>query len=148
MRERHFVNLSSGVEWIPDLSEFSYVRIESTAIEKADWTRVLRDLDTNFLMALATGSFCHFYDCGARREISKTVSVGVPYIRGILTAVWLRNQEWPVPAITDGEREVKRKLKYFRRFVATDEIQLVGHSRSTLRDGDRLYQRELILEAR
>jgi hypothetical protein len=137
MATRHFVNLTNGLEWASELPRYEAVRLESTAIEKRDWVRVFRDLDANFLLALARGDDCHFYDCGALRATSKTVSVGVPAVRYLLHKVWIDG--WPIYA-PDAERQaMKRKLTYFRRFLATDAIRLTGHSRATARDGDVSY---------
>lgn len=139
--DKHFINLTNGLEWAAELPDFSLIRIESTAIEKDDWDRVMRDLDANFLMSLALGHTCHVYDCGTRREISKTISVGLPYIRDRLKATWLDRKEGE--ARTDAEKATKRKLKYFQRYVATDEIRLIGHSRATVSDGDKPFYRDL-----
>lgn len=142
MQRLNFVNLTNGVEWIADLSDFAFIRIESTAIEKHDWTRVLRDLDANLLMNLALGVTCHVYDCGSGREISKTISDGIPYIRSYLTDVWINGLK--VDALTLREQEVKRKLNYFRRFLRTDVIHLFGHSKMTEHDGDVDFYRNIL----
>jgi len=134
---KHFINLTDGLEWADELPEFSFVRIESTAIEKEAWDRILRDLDANLLMNLAMGEECHFYDCGANREVSKTVSVGIPFIVKTLYDFWLG--ETPYMAKTPERQAVKRKIGYFRRFVNTDQIKLIGHSRKTINDGNKPY---------
>lgn len=136
--------MTNGIEWISELPEYSFVRIESTAIEKQDWTRVLRDLDANFLMSLALGHECHFYDCGTRRETSKTVSVGIPYIIAQLSYVWFTHDEWL--ALTAEMRAVKRKLMYFKRYVNTAHIKLTGHSRATNNDGNKAYYKGIVHE--
>lgn len=141
MATRNFLNLTNGLEWARDVRDFAFVRVESTAIEKRDWLTLFRDLDANFLLALARGDDCHFYDCGAGREVSKTVRVGVPAIRLLLTEVWLNGREMYAP---DRERQrLKAKLNYFRRFLTPAGVRLTGHSRSTDRDGDRAYYRDL-----
>lgn len=140
----HFVNLTNGLEWINDLPSYSFLRIESTAIEREEWTRILNDLDANFLMCLALGRECHVYDCGAGREVSKTISVGLPYIKNILTDLWLRDKE--AVALTDEERAAKRKIKYYKRYLNTKKIHLVGHSRYTENDGDKELYRSLIVK--
>ena len=142
-RQSHFVNLTNGIEWVPELSSFSFVRLESTAIEKDDWTRVFNGLDDNFLMCLALGHDCHFYDCGAGRETSKTVSVGVPRVRAFCSEMWFGT--WNLRADTDLLRALKRKYGYFRRFLNTDKILLTGHSKATSMDGDKAYYRGLAL---
>lgn len=145
MRVRHYLNLTDGLEWSADVPDHSFVRIESTAIERGDWCRVFRDLDADLLMNLAMGNECHVYDCGTRRETSKTISVGVPYIKDKLRLWWIDGAE--LVALTDGWREAKRKVMYFRRYLATDEIRLVGHSRRTDRDGDLDFYKTLAMGA-
>lgn len=140
---KHFVNLTNGLDWVDDLPEFSFVRVESTAIEKNDWTRLFRDLDANFLMSLALGRDCHFYDCGTRRLTSKTVSIGVPKIRETLTKWWTGE---PPTAKTEIEREMKRKIMYFRRYLNTSVIRLTGHSKPTENDGDKVYYRGIAVK--
>lgn len=144
-RTRRFVNLTNGLEWAAELPDYSVVRMESTAIEKRDWVRLFRDLDANLLLALARGDDCHFYDCGAGRAVSKTVSVGVPAVKWLLTKVWVDRQA--VFAPTRELQALKRKLNYFRRFLATDAIRLTGHSRATDRDGNVGFYRGLATQA-
>lgn len=143
MRTVHFLNLTNGLEWADAIETYSFIRVESTAIEKNDGPRILRDLDANFLMELASGSDCHFYDCGTRRETSKTVSVGVPFILGVLTDLWIGSE--PFVARTSEARAVKRKLQYFGRYLNASALRLTGHSRSTQRDGDKPFYRNLAL---
>lgn len=140
MKELHFVNLTNGIEWLEILPpDVSFCRIESTAIEKEDWARVFRDLDANLLMNLAIGNTCNVYDCGALRRVGKVISVGIPRIRETLHGMWVEGIEYE--ARTDELRAVKRKLMYFRRFLRTDMIRLVGHSFGTSHDGDRKFYR-------
>lgn len=137
----NYINLTTGLDWLP-MPNARFVRIESTAIEKSDWRRVLRDLDADLLLHLALGHECHFYDCGAGREISKTVSVGVPMIVELLRTHWSQN----VPALTESAIEMKRKIGYFRRYWKGAEIKLIGHSKATTHDGDRKHWLSLTKE--
>ena len=139
----NYVNLTDGLEWCAELKDYSFCRIESTAIEKGDWDRVILDLDADLLMRLALGCTCVVYDCGTRRETSKTVSLGVPKIKSILETAWLTDAPWE--ARTDKARAAKRKLKYYKRYVDAQVVRLEGVSRSTTRDGDKAFYRELTL---
>ncbi len=142
--EKHFINLTNGLEWVKELPTFEFVRIESTAIERNDWTRIYRDLDANFLMCLALGYDCHFYDCGTNRERSKTVSTGIPMVKAMLIGFWLHNEPWR--AETKQEQDAKRKLTYFKRYLNTDRIRLTGHSKLTTRDGDKEFYRSIAVD--
>lgn len=136
--EVHFLNLTNGLEW--DIPNAQYIRIESTAIEHDDTWRILRDLDANFLLHLSLGHICHVYDCGTNREVSKTISVGLPLIEKWLYKFWTGEK---IPLLTDIQRECGRKIKYFRRYF-TGKIHLIGHSKSTCHDGDvEFYKKAL-----
>ena len=139
--KKHFINLTNGLEWIDEIPHYSFVRVESTAIEKNDWNRVLRDLDANFLMSLSLGHECHFYDCGANRQTSKTVSIAIPFITKTLSSLWFDSK---MPALTKEEQAIKRKLNYFKRFLNTKQIHLIGHSKLTRNDSNKPYYRDLV----
>jgi len=140
---RSFVNLTNGIEWLKNMpSDVAFCRIESTAIERGDWNRVLRDLDANLLMNLAIGNSCIVFDCGAGREVSKVVSKGIPFIRDFLTDLWIRDVD--MEARTPELRALKRSLLYFRRYVRTDILRLYGQSFATNHDGDRAYYGALV----
>lgn len=135
---RHnFINLTNGLDWMDELCDYSFIRIESTAIEHDDWARIFRDLDANFLMHLALGHDCHVYDCGTNRENSKTISVGIPTIRTMLWKYWYETE--PIHAPTKELQDLKRKLMYFKRYAWANEIRLTGHSKLTTHDGDKKY---------
>jgi hypothetical protein len=137
----HFLNLTNGLEWIEEVPSPSLIRIESTAIEKADVWRIMRDLDSGFLMSVAIGRECHVYDCGTRRYTSKTISVGLPMIRDMLLRFWSGE---PPSLLTDAAREAGRRLRYFRRYYQ-GRVRIVGHSRRTEHDGDVDFYREKLM---
>ncbi|MBI4021446.1 MAG: hypothetical protein HY369_04320 [Candidatus Aenigmarchaeota archaeon] len=113
---RHFINLTNGLEWAAELPHFTFVRVESTAIEHKDWLRLLRDLDVHFLMSLALGYDCHFYDCTPGRRPSKTVTQGLPFIVETLNNLWLLGK--PMEARTSEVQALKQKFLYVRRYSA------------------------------
>jgi hypothetical protein len=87
------------------------------------------------------------YDCGTNREISKTISQGIPFIKIQLHLYWLSEYEGKpldIPAKTPEEQATKRKLIYFRRYLNTESIKLFGHSKATSHDGDKAYYRSLV----
>lgn len=141
----NYLNLTDGLGWADDVPDHSYCRIESTAIGRRDWCRVLRDLDADLLFHLALGRECVVYDCGTRRPVSEAVGLGVPYLRGFLARVWIDRLAWR--AETQAWREAERKVMYFARYLDTDVIRLSGKSRLTERDGDRAYRRAPALGA-
>jgi hypothetical protein len=141
----HFINLTNGLEWADHLHDpFAYVRIESTAIEHKQWNRVLRDLDANFLMSLALGERVMLYEATPGKKASKTCTLGAKMIAEECHLLW---QGWTYPAPTPEEREVKRKIGYFRRFyrgvIHLEWRCMLG----ILTDGDQEYFRKLVMGA-
>lgn len=159
----HYLNLTNGLEHAADFPSANWhvLRIRSTTIEHKNWPQLFADLDHDLLFRLSQGERCIVYDCGCRRAVSKTVGVGVPLIRYVLTAAWLgRNDakdwtDWKDEAWHDViERplnrtalEAKRKLTYYRRWLRTDEVRLEGVSRMTTHDGDRAFYLGLLEKA-
>lgn len=144
---RRYLNLTNGIEWLSEFPDSRFVRIPSTCIEKNDWYGLFIELDHDLIFHLALGSVCIIYDCGCRREVSKTITAGVPAIRDCLNAFWYGHVK-PVmygglfeymPGCDLGKvRRIKRKFAYYKRFLA-GEIDLRGESRATVHDGDRSF---------
>lgn len=150
----NFINLTNGIEKIPALDNWAAVRISSTTIEKKDWELLFQDLDHNLLFWLSQGEECRVYDYGTRRLTSKTVSVGIPLIKQILENVWLGKPTTTAlakivqgrieRATTKKSQDVKRKLKYYRKILDTDEIRLTGHSETTDNDGKIDFYKKIL----
>lgn len=144
----NFINLTNGIEAIPDLPNWSVVRICSTTIEKEDWEYLIGDLDHNLLFFLSQGVDCHIYDFGTRREFSKTISFGVPFIKNVLTHCWLGIHFPPADKLmraeTKSSQHMKRKVNYYRKILRTSEVRLFGHSKRTEHDGDMSYYQEIL----
>jgi hypothetical protein len=160
----HFLNLSNGILWKPELiGPIHFMRLESTTLESRCWQKFFGDLDHNLLMHLAIGKTCIVYDCGCRREFSKTIRWGIPLIRYTLERRWFG--ECLTPPIdprsgqnfttwfaqvykeffeTNGSQEkghVKRKLDYYKKWVSASEnkgVYLIGKSKITDLDGKHL----------
>ena len=60
--DKHFINLTNGIEAIPFLDNYEFVRIPSTYCEAKAWDKLMLSLDSNFLMNLAVGNTCIIYD--------------------------------------------------------------------------------------
>lgn len=156
----HYLNLTNGLEHAADFPSANWhvLRIRSTVIEHRNWPQLFADLDHDLLFRLSQGERCIVYDCGCRRAMSKTVSVGVPLIRDVLSVVWLGfavhsgdsySNHFAVQRILERPEselalEAKRKLTYYRRWLRTDEVRLEGVSRATTHDGDRAFYRWLL----
>ena len=132
-----FVNLTNGIEAIKQysLTEYRFVRIQSTACEQKRWDFILQELDYGFLMALALGAKCVVYDYSNKRRTPRALWQGIEWIKYALNRAWFDRKI--VPAVRghnasnyfDGwyrqlGARTKAKLRYFVRFLDTDEIRL------------------------
>jgi hypothetical protein len=90
----HFLNLTNGIEALPDLKKLgseniSFIRIQSSWIERGLWVDILRELDHHFLMMLSLDKPVYVYDFGAKKNFSKTLRIGFPFIKFVLEKEWL-----------------------------------------------------------
>lgn len=173
---RIFINLTNGLEHLKNyqdrLKELSFVYIASTTIEQRAWCKLIGDLDHNLLLNLAIGNNCLVVDCGTNRVFSKTIYLGIPLIKYILTRYWLgiddpnlcyrynRNgtkgsneyryfsQIYEQLFLYNNTKEkefVKTKLKkYKNKFLLTNTIKLHGTSYSTTNDGRYDYFKDIL----
>ena len=172
---KHFVNLTNGIEYIEELKELgcdiNFIRIQSTTIERKDWSKLIHDLDHNLLMYLALGYDCYFYDCGTNRTLSKTCSLGVHIINYVLRRRWSGKIPPAIRYSKDGKRmynevafydyiynnlfvynqnghtaKLKKKIDYYRKFALGDIGSIVPVSRSTSNDGNYVFYSNLVRE--
>ncbi len=172
----HYINLSSGAAWIPEFQRFELpenptpldelkklsqlldplnlkvVRIQSTWCEQKLWGNILQDLDYSFLLDLALGREVHIYDTSARKETSRALYQGVPWIRYTLTKLWLKKE---IPAEVRGQdvskyfaqmyhlhvcqdKNLKTRLKYVKKFIDPNlkNLSLTAHSFQSSLDGN------------
>ena len=82
---KHFVNLTNGVEAVPVLQKnsvpFGFIRVQSSQCESQAMEKVMLELDSSFLIALALGWPCVVWDFGSRNR------PGVP-LEGVPRAAW------------------------------------------------------------
>ena len=50
--KKNWINLTNGIEDIENLDNFSFIRIQSTTLERKDYIKLFLDLDHNFLIHL------------------------------------------------------------------------------------------------
>lgn len=162
--QKHYLNLTNGLEWKLFLDnrriQYSYIRIQSTTLEQHNYAKLFNDLDHDLLFNLAIGNRCFIYDCGTNRLNSKTIYLGVPLIRYILRRYWYRigspfrytrNSKEQIYDCCDSfrnifdkidrsvikeYRDVKNRIKYYKRFINGKDVLLHGISKSTTHDGD------------
>lgn len=172
-----FLNLTNGIEYLDsgfdgygEFNKVSFVRIQSTTIERKKWVKLFADLDHNFLINLALGEVCCLVDGGARKKYSKTLYYGVPLITYILNRLWyniedpyrfskgnINNKIFDVKDYynhvyeelfkfnsTKEKERVKEKLKYYIKFLAGNRVSLIPMGFSTCHDGDFRYYRDIL----
>ena len=172
---KHYINLTDGLEALPEVQAtgepWAFSRIQSTTIERRDWWSLLMiDLGEDLPMHLALGWECILHDRGTRRPRSKTCYYAVPLLAYILNRRWygLAPEVAPMQgrrgnAATNAARyfaqvyrevveggdaqagRVRRRLDFFGRFAVGRPARLVGCSRATERDGDKVFYRGLAL---
>ena len=132
-----FINLTAGLEHVSTLYvlPLNFIRIQSTHCEHKLFEHVLRDLDANFLMKLAIGKECVVLDCTSRKKKgnkSRACWQGLSWIRYCLNRIWFKRHitldygmhkcfEEHFLKLSSGTR---KKIKYFRKFVLTNDINL------------------------
>lgn len=163
----HYINLTNGIEAIPELPEpiqnrheFRFLRIQSTVCEQHLWNKLLLELSDDLLMNLALGHTCIIYDYGARKPIPKAIYLGVAFIRYVLARRWLAIIPEAVIERKDGKditcnkifdhyyrnlsRPAKRKIDYFLPYLHTDAILLYAATNETVHDNEKDYYRAIL----
>jgi hypothetical protein len=159
MKTKYYLNLTNGIEYLPFTynKEYSYLRIQSTACEQKRWEFILQDLDYDLLMNLAIGNVCVIIDYSARKAIPRSIYQGVEWIKYVLSRVWL-NKEY-IPSVRGHDcteyfnqqyasirgTNTLNKIKYFRKFLACDSINIETVSNTTRFDGDYLLYKKILL---
>jgi hypothetical protein len=156
----YFINLTCGIEWIPFLDkergEIHFIRIQSTLLEQGHMERVLQDLDNNFLMHLAIGNTCIFYDVTSRYSSergSRSIWQGIEWIKYCLNKLWFNKKiKCPYGQHHHFEKEFKKlskttrkKLKYYRKFLQIENLNnLRTICDSTIHDSDTTFYKNII----
>lgn len=151
MITKYFINLSSGLDWMPEFAgrpDLAFIRVQSTWCEQKRWDDLLRDIDANLLMHLALGYECVIVDASAKREVSRALWQGMELLRYCLAAAWGVPYDPPATRGLDNgmanyfhevwmelDTKTKRRLRYFRTYLHTDDIQLTHVCRRTDKDG-------------
>lgn len=121
---KRFLNLTSGLESIEELDDFSFIRIQSTQCERHLWNYIILDLDNNFLMSVALGYECVVYDYSRKDRIPRAVRQGLEFVKYCLYRAWLQEEylaDMGMSAYFKKEyknlpERTKRKLKYYCKF--------------------------------
>ncbi len=126
--------------------DISFIRIQSSHCEASAFEDLLLGLDSNFLMYLALGYTCVVVDYGARSHTSKAVRIGLEWIRYFLNIIWFNKRIKPIINQKDVSEffyenyikisnKTRSRFRYYRKFLKTNKIRLIGLNKSTDRDG-------------
>ncbi len=150
MKIKHYLNLTNGMEYINEVKNWSFIRIQSSHCESHSYDRMFQQLDSDFLMNLAIGNVCIVYDKSNKTRIPKALSRGVEIIRYVLNKIWFdrrvptKDVKYHNKVLRSLQEPTKTKLKYFRKFLLTEEIHLLIKYDRTTHDGDYPYYKRFI----
>jgi len=159
MKTKHFINLTNGIEAIKDysLEEYSFIRIQSSKCESKKWDDIIQELDSNFLLNLALGNKCIVYDFSAKRTISRAIFQGIEFIKYVLYKNWFNEKivvfvrgnncsEYFDKAYKNLSKNSKNKLKYYKKFLNCNKLNLETISNNTYMDGKYEYYFSILKE--
>lgn len=155
----HYINLTNGIEDIPRLKKYRFIRIQSTHLEQNHFEEVLMDLDNDLLMNLALGNKCIIHDKASRGgKLSRAIWYGIPWIRYALERAWFSKVPETVFVKSFNTAKyfdqlyrglsasVKRKLKYYKKFLFCDHVEIGYVCDRTIHDGNHNYYRKILEE--
>lgn len=152
--DKHFINLTNGIEAIPFLDNYEFVRIPSTYCEAKAWDKLLFSLDSNFLMNLAVGNTCIIYDYSQNKEMPRALYQGVEYIKFVLYKRWFNMDYKPMVNHNNCfgyfnsirlSVPTKRKIDYFKKFLYTDKLNIKLSTGKTNFDGNYKYYKDILI---
>ena len=162
---KHYLNLSNGIEWVEEMEamkeSYSFIRIQSSQCEQGVWNKIIQGVSDDFLLNLALGNWCHVYDTSSQKEKSRALFQGLEFLRYVLIRVWFKHKpQAAVSRYTNGvgkdctkyfnEEFLKlnddtiRKVKYFRKFLCTEELHIVTHCKKSKIDSKYDLLKEIL----
>jgi len=148
----YFYNLTTGLEAVNIADYPRIVRIQSSHIERKAWNRILEQLSDELLFYLAIGRECQIIEGVKKPTSSKVMNTAIPVISYILYRAWFKKiirvskmDPMYLDKIYKGLiPPVKKKLKYFRKFLLTSEIKLYGVVAPAYHDGNYDWYEEKV----
>lgn len=93
MKTINYVNLTNGIEFLPELSDYRFIYIKSTHFERHELESIMMSLSDDLLMNLALGNKCVIYDYGMYFDIPRSIWEGVPWIKYALGRAWFGRED-------------------------------------------------------
>jgi hypothetical protein len=139
------INLSTGLEFLPQVKPDGYSRLQSSHLEAKAWQKFLDSVDANILYNLAQGAHVVIYDCGSRRDdgCSRVIWQGVPLIKYVCERAWglqgtpAMVKHYNAAQLFDDiyKRLDKQKVRYFCKHLQTASVNLTGAYKKSALDG-------------
>ena len=153
---KFFINLTAGLDLVPEYKRLpvSFVRNQSTLLEQGEYEKFTQELDNNFLMFLAMGYRCCIIDCTSRglHKASRACWQGIPWIIYCLERAWFdRESKFKYgmhihfkKKYDSLKKSTRKKLKYFKKFLLTNKIDLVYICEPTTNDGNDVHFKKIV----
>lgn len=134
----NYINLTSGLEWVPYVKDYKLCYIKSSHLESGALWKLIHELDYGFLIDAALHGIT-LYDCGSRNgAISRAQWMGIPWIEFVYEmanaepdteiSVEERFQRWfyhTYYAPSEYKENAKKKLRYVARLTGKKEFPLI-----------------------
>jgi len=148
----YFYNLTNGIERAKINKSPHILRIQSSHIESKSWNYLFAQLSDELLFYLAIGEECCIIEGSPKPTRSALAHVGIPIILYVLNRIWfderipflLIDKNYLERVFRSLSRSTRNKLKYYRKFLLTNEIKLRCFISSTQKDGQYQWFREKI----
>ena len=141
-----FLNLTNGLLYDGPFDGF--IRIQSCHCEQKLWDRLIREIDSNFLMWLALGKDIIVVDYSPKKDVPRALFQGIEWLWFCCCKVW----KLPINVSVRGNDCIKyfehefhqldkatvKKLKYYIKFLNNPKKPNIVSGR-TNRDGDYEY---------
>lgn len=158
MENKYYLNLTNGIEFLTNNNlDYKFIRIQSTHCERHLWNNILLDLDYNFLLDLALGYNVIVFDTSQHKKESRAMYQGLKFIEYVLNRYWLNKE--PEIKVKDMicnnyfreeyksiDDKVFRKLKYLKKFINTESINLKSICKNTIHDSDYEYYKNILIK--
>ncbi len=157
------MNLTAGLEFLLNpiycsLYEnnlLSFLRCQSTYLEQKLFQKFLQEIDNNFLMHLAIGTQCIVLDCTSRKKKNNTSRAcwqGLAWLEYCLNRIWFKKEtkvKYGMEIYFNEQYKLldkctKNKLRYFRKFLKTDKLDLHHLCEPTDNDGKEEFYQMLV----
>ena len=134
----NYINLTNGIEYLPEIDVHGYIRIQSTACEQKRWWFIINDLDYSFLLQVALGNKVIIYDTSAHKNVSRALFQGVEWVKYVLSKCWLGKEITPVVRgcncrgyfrdcfrVSSRDKDLAiKKLKYLKKLIDPQVVDI------------------------